>query len=363
MEFINRMKTTAITAAIALTMGVNAQNVLTPRQQSIVAISSFISKGDIKNLEDNFDEAFNEGFTQNELKEICCHLYAYMGFPKSLNALNTLQRVIANRQDKGLACEEGRMPTPLPQDYDALKEGSDVQASLFGPYTNTFSPTIDYYLKAHLFGDIFANDLLTHKERELITISALASIEGLGAQLSAHLSGAQKKGMNKDEMHSYVLTLAELGDEATTNRALKAVAQLYGESVQTVQTVDFSVWPKGEPNPYGQYFTGQSYLTMMGESGAYNVTFEPGCRNNWHIHHGAVQVLICVSGRGWYQEWGKPAIPMTPGTVIAIPEGAKHWHGAAKDSWFQHIGYETNVQPGASNEWLEPVSDEDYNKL
>jgi quercetin dioxygenase-like cupin family protein len=124
-----------------------------------------------------------------------------------------------------------------------------------------------------------------------------------------------------------------------------------------------SSWPKGEPNPFGQYFKGNSYLTMMTEVGPYNVTFEPRCRNNWHIHHGAVQVLICVAGRGWYQEWGKEAVEMTPGTVIAIPEGVKHWHGAAKDSWFQHLGYETNVQPGASNEWLEEVTDEVYGKL
>jgi alkylhydroperoxidase/carboxymuconolactone decarboxylase family protein YurZ/quercetin dioxygenase-like cupin family protein len=363
MKIINNMKATAISAAIALSMGAGAQNVLTPRQQCLTAISSQVARGDIKNLETSYNKAFEVGFTQNELKEISCHLYAYMGFPKALNGLSALQRVIADRQAKGLACEEGRLPSALPEGYDALREGTEVQSSLFGPYTNTFSPTIDYYLKAHLFGDISANDLLTHKERELVTISALASIEGLEAQLNAHLAGAQKKGMSKDEMQGYVMTLSELGDEGTANRALKAVAQLYGETTQTVQTVDFSVWPKGDPNPYGQYFKGQSYLTMLGESGAYNVTFEPGCRNNWHIHHGASQVLICVAGHGWYQEWGKEAVPMTPGTIIAIPEGVKHWHGAAKDSWFQHIGYEKDVQPGASNEWLEPVADDEYNKL
>ena len=94
-----------------------------------------------------------------------------------------------------------------------------------------------------------------------------------------------------------------------------------------------------------------------------NVTFEPGCRNNWHIHHGAHQILICVSGKGWYQEWGKAPIPLHPGVVIDIPEGVKHWHGAQKDSWFQH--YTTHVKTGSeeSNEWLEPVTDEVYNKL
>ena len=94
-----------------------------------------------------------------------------------------------------------------------------------------------------------------------------------------------------------------------------------------------------------------------------NVTFGPRCRNNWHIHHKQVQVLICVAGRGWYQEWGKEPMEMTPGTVIAIPAEVKHWHGAAKDSWFQHLTYHKDVQDGASNEWLELVTDEIYNKL
>ena len=130
-----------------------------------------------------------------------------------------------------------------------------------------------------------------------------------------------------------------------------------------VITVDFSVWPKGDPNDaYAQYFTGNSFLADMG-SGVLNVTFEPGGRNNWHIHHKQVQVLICVSGRGWYQEWGKEAVELKPGMVIAIPEGVKHWHGAAKDSWMQHLTYHKDVQEGASNEWREAVTDDVYGQL
>ena len=130
-----------------------------------------------------------------------------------------------------------------------------------------------------------------------------------------------------------------------------------------IKTVDFSVWPKGKYNAdYAQLFTGNSYLATL-EGGLLNVTFEPGCRNNWHIHHKAVQVLICVSGRGWYQEWGKEAVELKPGVVIAIPAEVKHWHGAAKDSWMQHLTYHKDVLEGASNEWLEPVTDEVYNKL
>ena len=130
-----------------------------------------------------------------------------------------------------------------------------------------------------------------------------------------------------------------------------------------IKTVDFSVWPKGKYNAdYAQFFTGNSYLATL-EGGLLNVTFEPGCRNNWHIHHKAVQVLICVSGRGWYQEWGKEAVELKPGVVIAIPAEVKHWHGAAKDSWMQHLTYHRDVQEGSSNEWLEPVTDEQYNLL
>ena len=124
-----------------------------------------------------------------------------------------------------------------------------------------------------------------------------------------------------------------------------------------------SPWPKGEPNTgYAKYFIGNSYLADVG-GGVYNVTFEPRCRNNWHIHHKQVQVLICVAGRGWYQEWGKDPVEMIPGTIIEIPAEVKHWHGAAKDSWFQHLTYHKDVQEGASNEWQEPVTDEVYDKL
>lgn len=129
-----------------------------------------------------------------------------------------------------------------------------------------------------------------------------------------------------------------------------------------------SIFEKGEINPFGKFFVGQSYLAMLTELngvGVANVTFEPGCRNNWHIHHGDVgggQILLCTAGRGWYQEWGKEAQELHPGDVVTIPTGVKHWHGAAKDSWFAHVAIEV---PGenTSNEWLEAVSDEEYRKL
>ena len=132
-----------------------------------------------------------------------------------------------------------------------------------------------------------------------------------------------------------------------------------------------NVFGKGQPNEaFARYFIGNSYLnplTAPGQSPIFlaNVTFEPGCRNNWHIHHaktGGGQILICTAGEGWYQEEGKEARSLVPGTVVVIPEGVKHWHGAKKDSWFSHIAFDVPGE-GASNEWLEPVTDEEYAKL
>ncbi len=132
-----------------------------------------------------------------------------------------------------------------------------------------------------------------------------------------------------------------------------------------------NVFGKGQPNDaFSQYFIGNSYLnplTVPGKSPIFlaNVTFEPGCRNNWHIHHaktGGGQILICAAGEGWYQEEGKKPQSLIPGTVIVIPANVKHWHGAKKDSWFSHIALDV---PGedSSNEWMEPVIDDEYNNL
>lgn len=128
------------------------------------------------------------------------------------------------------------------------------------------------------------------------------------------------------------------------------------------------VFPRGEENTaYSKYFVGQSYLNMLSVEQVVigNVTFEPGCRNNWHIHYaksGGGQILLCTAGRGYYQEWGKEPRELTPGDVVNIPAEVKHWHGAAPDSWFSHVAVEV---PGTEtkNEWCEPVSDEDYRRL
>ena len=361
------MKKLILMVAILLptlkTIAQDMNNTLSPRRQELAVIAALEAKGDQNALETALGSALDHGLTISEAKEALSQLYAYTGFPRSLNALGTLQKVLASRQAAGIHDDPGKDADPLPSGYDALKQGTEVQTRLTGkPFDYSFAPATDYYLKAHLFGDIFARNNLSYADREIVTVSAISALPGCEPQLVAHVSGARNMGVTAEELRALPALLEEKVGPAEAERLRGALATVLGDVHTPVQTVDFSVWPKGILNPYGQYFTGNSYLAQL-EGGLVNVTFEPGCRNNWHVHHGAVQVLICVAGRGWYQEWGKPAVPMTPGTVIAIPAEVKHWHGAASDSWFQHLTYHTAFQEGASNEWLEPVTDILYQNI
>ena len=362
------MVAAALTALVCIPANAqkNMENVLNERQQSIVAISCLEAKGDIGNLKKAIDSGLDAGLTVSQIKEALSHLYAYTGFPRSLNGLGALQSVLEERIQRGITDAEGRDASPLPDGYDALKQGTEVQSKLTGrAYNYAFAPATDYYLKAHLFGDIFARDNLTHAQRELVTVSALSGLEGCEPQLKSHISGARNMGVTDAELHSIPAVLAARVGDVEAWRAGKAIAEVYGEEFTEGRPVSNPMFPKGRSNTaYAKYFIGESFLAPLstGKVPVSNVTFEPGCRNNWHIHHKGIQVLICVGGTGWYQEWGKPARKLNPGDVVEIPEGMKHWHGATKDSWFQHIAF-TVAEEGASNEWLEPVTEEEYGKL
>ncbi|MFC2507241.1 MAG: carboxymuconolactone decarboxylase family protein [Bacteroides sp.] len=350
---------------------------LTPQQESLAAIACLEAKGDLSRLEQAIERGFDDGLTVSQIKEALCQLYAYTGFPRALNALNTLQHAIEARTQAGKTPLEGADASPLPTDYDAVREGTAVQTKISGrPFDYTFAPQMDYYLKAHLFGDIFARDNLTVQQRELVTLSALTAIEGVHWQLCSHIQGARNVGVEDECLKMLPDVLAKRVGNVEAARLRNALYQVLnrngkvnyqlgnGEKLGT--PVDFSVWPQGGANTaYAHYFSGRSWVAPMNadSGGPVNVTFEPGCRNNWHIHHKSVQVLICVAGHGWYQEWGQAATEMVPGTVIVIPAETKHWHGAAQDSWFQHLTYMTNTQEGAQTEWLEPVDEAQYKAL
>lgn len=352
-----------------MTPAIKAQDMmnLTQKQQCLSALAGLEAKGDLVRLAQVADAGLEAGIPLSALKEALSQLYAYTGFPRSLNALGALQRVVAERQAAGRPVTVGDDGPVLPPSFNALATGTAVQTRLSGsPFDYSFVPRTDYYLKAHLFGDIFAGLALTESEREIVTVSAIAALPGCEPQLSAHVKGALNMGVKADELRSLPAVLAAQVDAAAAARATRAIAEVLGDALPAPDEPDFSVWPKGDFNAaYAQYFIGRSYLAPLdaANGGPVNVTFEPRCRNNWHIHHHSVQVLVCVSGRGWYVEQGKEPLQMTPGTVVAIPEGVKHWHGAARDSWFQHLTYTTKVEEGARNEWLEPVPDAEYDRL
>lgn len=333
---------TSFIMGIMLFLGENAmaENTLNAKQKSIATVASYAAIGNQEGLKQALIEGLDAGVTVNELKEILVQVYAYCGFPRSLNALNTLMQL---EEERGNQDEQGKLPSAKPEG-SSLEYGTANQTKLIGrPVAGKiyeFAPAIDEYLKAHLFGDIFARDNIDWQTRELATIAMLASIDNVKSQLNSHINVGKYNGLTDEQV-------AEILEIADKNKA---------------QNVLFGF---GEENTaYAKYFVGKSYLQPVAKEdiNAANVTFEPKCRNNWHIHHKTGQTLFVISGRGWYQEWGKPAQALKAGDVVEIPEGVKHWHGAASDSWFTHIAVSVPSE-GASTEWLEQVSDEEYNKL
>ena len=235
-----------------------------------------------------------------------------------------------------------------------------------------FAPTFAHLNDDVLFGEVWNEEAIDVKTRCIITVVSLMASGITDSSLGYHLQNAKNNGVTKAEIAA-IITHATMYVGWPKGWAVFRLAKEIwnepepelSEKARYQNTIFF---PIGQPNDaFAQYFVGQSYLAPVSleQVPVFNVTFEPGCRNNWHIHHassGGGQMLIGVGGRGWYQEWGKEAVPILPGTVINIPAGVKHWHGAAADSWFSHLAIEVKGEE-TSNEWLEPVSDEDYNKL
>lgn len=224
-----------------------------------------------------------------------------------------------------------------------------------------------------LFGQVWSReDKLSLRDRSLVTVVALMSQGLVDSSFQYHLTTARQNGITRLEIAEILTHAAFYAGWPKAWAAFRMAKEVWADEAVAddgrQQHQSEMVFPIGAPNDgFAQYFTGWSYLQPLSASqvGTYNVTFEPGCRNNWHIHHasrGGGQMLICVAGRGWYQEWGKEARELHPGDVVNIPPEVKHWHGAAADSWFSHLALEV---PGenCSNEWLEPVSDEAYSKL
>lgn len=220
-----------------------------------------------------------------------------------------------------------------------------------------------------LFGEVWSReDKLSLKLRSIVTISALIGKGIVDSSLQYHLQSAKNNSVTKTEMAEILTHIAFYAGWPNAWAAFRMAKDVYADVSEAEEHGGF--FGLGQENTgYAKYFIGKSYLNPLTDPAKTvfiaNVTFEPGCRNNWHVHHaskGGGQLLICVDGEGWYQEAGKPAQSLKPGNVVTIPAEVKHWHGAKKGSWFSHLAVEV---PGenTSNEWLEPVTDEAYAQL
>ncbi len=235
-----------------------------------------------------------------------------------------------------------------------------------------FAPEFAHFNDDVLFGENWNNEDIDVKTRCIITVVALMSSGVTDSSLKFHLENAKKNGVSKKEIAAIITHCAFYAGWPKGWAVFNMAKEVWNDEEEVVDGKSAHaaemIFPIGAPNDaYAQYFIGQSYLAPVSAKQVFiaNVTFEPGCRNNWHIHNadkGGGQILICVAGRGYYQEWGKEAIEMKPGDVINIPTGVKHWHGAAPDSWFSHLAVEVPAENG-SNEWLEPVDDSQYGIL
>ncbi|MBS1368376.1 MAG: cupin domain-containing protein [Lentisphaeria bacterium] len=312
---------------------------LSAKERNIAAISMYTAHGDMEKLKAALNAGLDAGLTVNEIKEILVQLYAYCGFPRSLNALNNFMALVREREARGLKDVPGKLPGPLPAG-DSVAFGGANQTKLCGGEIKgpvyEFAPAIDRFLKGHLFGDIFGRDNLDWKTRELATVAALAAMDGTERQRDSHIRIGKHNGLAGAQ-------IAEV---------LKMASPLKRKDV----------FPQGTKIESAT-FNGDAWLAPLVDNrnadlAVSNVTFAPGVRNNWHTHS-IGQILLCTSGAGYYQERGKAARRLLPGDVVDIPAGAEHWHGAAPDSEFSHIA----VMPKRSENktvWAAPVSAEEY---
>jgi 4-carboxymuconolactone decarboxylase len=312
---------------------------LNAKQESIVLISAFTANGDLIKLNTALHQGLDAGLTINEIKEVIVQLYAYAGFPRSLNALNTFIAVLKERKAKGINDAHGKVASPYPPGKSKLEFGTENQTRLVGSPVKgevyEFAPAIDQFLKEHLFGDIFGRDVLDYKTREIATIAALASMSGTQNQLRSHLNVGKHNGLTQGELDQ-IITIVKTKVEG--NNAF-------------------------ESNPN---FTGSVSVNMLvSNDSIFNsqmatVTFEPGARTNWHYHPSG-QILVITDGVAYYQEKGKPKQVLSKGQTVKCLPGVMHWHGASPSGTMTHLAMSPNLEKGGVV-WLEKVTEEEYDK-
>lgn len=340
---------------------------LTEKQKEIIPIAAYTAVGNLDKLKTSINNGLDGELSVNEIKEILVQMYAYVGFPRSLNGINTFITVTNERDMNNVKL--GTAPQ-TPSAKDKYAKGKENVEILFGksaakaPYEE-FTPAIDSFLKENLFNDIFERGVLTFQERELATISALASLSGVDPMLTAHMKAGMNTGLSEAQVTEFAEIIRNLIGNNEADNTIKILNKLTNKPIdQTPKTNLDPIFAQGQENPYGKYFTGKTYLNMLSGRDEFNapignVTFEPAARTNWHKHSGG-QILLVLAGEGRYQEQGKTVQILHKGDIVKIAPDVIHWHGAAPDSWFTHISLETNAQSNQTT-WLEPVTDEEYN--
>ena len=349
---------------------------LDARQRGVARIAALTATGDLPRLEVSLQEGLDSGLTVNEIKEVLIQMHAYAGFPRSLNGIGTFMKVVEARQARGTVDATGTEPTPLPSGTTSLEWGTKVQAELMGgPATGgyvTFTPGIDTFLKAHLFGDVFGRGVLDYRMREIATVAALSSLRDVTPQLRGHFQVARNVGVTQAQLEGIVEEVETRVDPAqgrnarevlsTTKTIAATGAAKASNSVSG--TVGIQVVSPKAPVPGGEHFTGKVEVAQPFQAGGPSryygaeVTFAPGARTDWH-EHPLGQTLIVTSGRGFVQSWGEPAQAIGKGDVVWIPHYRKHWHGAAPDQALTHIAI-TEPLSGSATAWMEKVDDAQY---
>lgn len=340
---------------------------LNAKQICIVNISAHTATGNIPALRLAVAEGLNSGLTISEVKEIMVQLYAYAGFPRSLNALNTLMAVLEVRKKNGVKDEAGKEAPALPSRKSMLQTGTENQSRLIGRKITgevyAFAPVIDQFLKEHLFGAIFSRTNLDWKTRELVTITALAAMTGTEAQLRSHYGVGLYNGLTQVQLTELINII-----ETSVSRRQGMLARLVLQSLTDQKPYTVTLIPEEAVFATGQKinnanFTGDAWLQSLITADSSNsiqvgnVTFAPGARTKWH-YHPAGQILLVTDGLGYYQEKGSPKRLLRKGDVVKCPPNTPHWHGASRDQAFIQIAI-TNGQNGPTI-WLDPVTDEVY---
>ncbi len=350
---------------------------VSPKERALVSIASLTVQQSGTLLAEQIEKTLDgKVLAAEEILEAIYQCAPYSGISRAADATETATAVFKR---KGIRVQANRQTTDGSA-KDRFEKGVEAQISLFGKKFEQIKksgkdnvPTANYFLATNCFGDYYTRKGLDLSTRELLTMAILVNL-GTEPQLKSHIGANLAQGRSREYLEQVIYVCLPFCGYPRMLNALSYLKEV-SEAVQKTSpekgleslAVSEKIFPRGEKNPFGKFFKGQSYLQRLNQKdvSVANVTFEPGCRNNWHIHHDGGQLLIVTAGEGWLQFDGEPARKLRAGDAVYIPKNVKHWHGASKDSWFAHISVEVPdpTATGKGNEWLEEVSDEAYGKL